>query len=339
MKTIAIVGATGAQGSSVVRTLLADPEEQWYVKALTRNPSSANAQKLPALSLERITLVQADTSDSATLIPAFRGCHAIFAATDYWAPFFNPELRKKYFSGEDLRIFAYEDEIRHGKNIADAAQKVLVEDGVLEKFVFSLLPSCKKYSNGKYAKIWHFESKEVIKEYIERECKELATKMSVLYVAFYVSNILKSALMTPKPMKDGTGRFVVQRLSPPDAEHPFILTDQDTGLFVNELLKKGPGMVLLGYTAMLSWKEMGELWGKVMGKEVVYQEMTLKGFKKVFPVEGEELLSATYSAEFGFAGRDKNVLEPGDIGFEDRKEEIETWMKNQDWSAVLKAES
>ncbi len=100
----------------------------------------------------------------------------------------------------------------------------------------------------------------------------------------------------------------------------------------------GPGKTLLAYTANLSWAEMGQIWGKALGQKIECRQVSLEEFKKKFPVDGEELLSATYSAEFGFAGRDPTVLEPRDLGFKERPEEIEDWIQRQDWNVVLNAE-
>jgi uncharacterized protein YbjT (DUF2867 family) len=44
MPTIAVFGATGAQGGSVVRQLLKNPE--WKVRGITRNVNSPGAKKL-----------------------------------------------------------------------------------------------------------------------------------------------------------------------------------------------------------------------------------------------------------------------------------------------------
>lgn len=82
---------------------------------------------------------------------------------------------------------------------------------------------------------------------------------------------------------------------------------------------------------------MAQLWGKTLNQKVEYREVSVEEFKRQFPLEGEELLSATYSAEFGYAGGDATVLRPQDFGFQDRPEEIEKWMAEQDWSAVLNA--
>lgn len=64
-KTIAVTGATGVQGGSVARKMLA---EGWNVRALTRNPSSAAAQ---ALAEQGAKVVDADIDKPETLDEAF----------------------------------------------------------------------------------------------------------------------------------------------------------------------------------------------------------------------------------------------------------------------------
>jgi NAD(P)-dependent dehydrogenase (short-subunit alcohol dehydrogenase family) len=336
VKTIAILGATGTQGASVVDAFLAS--EDWHIRALTRNPNSAKAQAIT--KSDCLTVVQADTSDKSSLLTAFENCDAIFAVTDYWAPFFSPELRKQHavgsHPGEALRKWAYNDEIRHGQNIADAAA-IYAEKGTLKHFIWSGLPGVKKYSKGKYSGVYHFDSKAEITNYIKRDQPGLARVMSVLYVGFYASNMLVSQLM--KPLKQADGTFLVQRLCDGDAKHPFIITREDTGPLVKALVEAEPGKTLLGYTAMVSWREMTEMWARATGETAAFREVSLEDFKKQFPVEGEELLSATYSAEFGYAGRDPEVLEPTGLGFKDDPHAIEMWMRKQDWSSVLDSQA
>ena len=332
VKTIAILGATGTQGASVVDAFLAS--HNWHIRALTRNPNSTRAQNIP--KSDRITILQADTTDESSLFAAFEDCDAIFAVTDYWAPFSNPTLRKQHAvgpnPGEAIRKWAYDDEIRHGKNIANAAA-VYAGKGTLKHFIWSGLPSPTKYSKGKYHDIYQFDSKAKITEYIKHEQPHLAKVMSVLLVGFYASNILLSKLMHPIKREDHT--FLVQRLCNGDAKHLFIITRIDTGPLVKVLTETEPGKTLLGYTAMVSWRQMTEMWAKATGQTATFREVDLEDFKKQFPVEGEELLSATYSAEFGYAGSDPEVIEPPALGFKDDPKAIETWMGEQDWSAVL----
>ena len=75
-KLIAVVGATGQQGGSVVRALRASG--QFKVRALTRDPA-----KHPQLADQ---VVHADLSRPATLETAFAGAHGAFLVTNAWEP-------------------------------------------------------------------------------------------------------------------------------------------------------------------------------------------------------------------------------------------------------------
>ena len=83
-KLIAVVGATGAQGGGLVRSILADPDGEFTVRALTRNPSSEGARALADLGAE---VVQADISDAASMERAFEGAHGAFCVTFFWDHF------------------------------------------------------------------------------------------------------------------------------------------------------------------------------------------------------------------------------------------------------------
>jgi len=54
-----------------------------------------------------------------------------------------------------------------------------------------------------------------------------------------------------------------------------------------------------------------------------------------FPTEGEETNSIMYATEYGYAGGEPGVIEPEDLGFENRPGDIEAWMKEQDWSSII----
>jgi len=47
-KIIVVAGATGAQGGGLARSILADPQGEFAVRALTRDPASPSAQALAA---------------------------------------------------------------------------------------------------------------------------------------------------------------------------------------------------------------------------------------------------------------------------------------------------
>ncbi|CAE6385189.1 unnamed protein product [Rhizoctonia solani] len=90
---VVVCGATGAQGSSVVEHLLQDGG--YRVRALTRNPDGAPAQ--------RVETVKCDFGSLEQIVIAFQGAYAVYGVTNFWE------------HGEEA-------EIQQGKNLADAAK-------------------------------------------------------------------------------------------------------------------------------------------------------------------------------------------------------------------------
>jgi uncharacterized protein YbjT (DUF2867 family) len=93
-RIIAVVGATGLQGRAVSRRLLT---EGCRVRAVTRDPAGKKATALAALGAD---LVKADSSDKASLEPAFAGAHGVYSV-------------------QNIHTAGYEGEIEQGKNVAD----------------------------------------------------------------------------------------------------------------------------------------------------------------------------------------------------------------------------
>ncbi|MEV6118129.1 NmrA/HSCARG family protein [Streptomyces sp. NPDC052109] len=96
MLTVAVAGATGAQGGATARALLAAGH---HVRALTRAPDAPAATALRALGAE---IRHADFDDRASLDAALTGADALFAVT---TPF-----------GTDTAT-----EVRQGRALVDAA--------------------------------------------------------------------------------------------------------------------------------------------------------------------------------------------------------------------------
>lgn len=70
---VTVLGATGNQGGSVVRSLLKNPDFQ--VRALTRSPGSERSKALSDLGAE---IVQADGFDADQTYAAFQGSWGAF---------------------------------------------------------------------------------------------------------------------------------------------------------------------------------------------------------------------------------------------------------------------
>jgi len=80
-KTVAIVGATGAQGGGLARAILGDPTSPFSVRALTRREESARARDLARRGAD---VVFADLDRPETLKRAFDGVQAAFCVTNFW---------------------------------------------------------------------------------------------------------------------------------------------------------------------------------------------------------------------------------------------------------------
>jgi len=89
-KIIAVVGATGQQGSGLVKAILADPSGGFAARAITRDPNSDKARELARLGAE---VVAGDVDDAKSLEKAFAGAYGAYCVTFFWAHF-SPEKEK-----------------------------------------------------------------------------------------------------------------------------------------------------------------------------------------------------------------------------------------------------
>ena len=69
-KVLVVFGATGAQGGSVVRSILSDPrtEASWTVRGVTRDRSKVSAKAIEAFGAETVTVSGRKSPKHATLI-------------------------------------------------------------------------------------------------------------------------------------------------------------------------------------------------------------------------------------------------------------------------------
>jgi uncharacterized protein YbjT (DUF2867 family) len=166
-RTILVIGATGAQGGSVARRLLA--RGKFGVRCLTRHPDSDMAAALRKAGAD---VVRGDLDAPETLHPALKGCYGVYGVTNFWEHF--------------------EKEYDQGKNLIDAVAKA----GITH-FVFSTLPPCKKISGGKL-EVPHFDLKAQLEEYV----RSLKLNATFVHIAFYFDNFL--FFLPPKKQGDGT---------------------------------------------------------------------------------------------------------------------------------------
>ncbi|MFF4013907.1 NmrA/HSCARG family protein [Streptomyces sp. NPDC001843] len=131
MLTVAVTGATGAQGGATARALLAAGHQ---VRALTRHPDSPAADALRSLGAE---VRRADFDDRPSLEAALTGADSLFAVT---TPF-----------GTDTAA-----EVRQGKALVDAAA-----EGRLGHIVFTSAAHADRGTG-----VPHYESKHLVEQHL-----------------------------------------------------------------------------------------------------------------------------------------------------------------------------
>jgi uncharacterized protein YbjT (DUF2867 family) len=149
-KTIAVIGATGAQGKGVVDALIKDGT--FNVRAITRNPDNYTGQANE--------VVKGDLTDPNSLAAAFKGAHGVFVVTNFWGG---------------------ADEIAQGKNAVQAAK-----DAGVNHFIWSTLPHVEKISDGKYD-VPHFTGKAKVDELVKEAGFESYT---FVQAPFYFQNLI-----------------------------------------------------------------------------------------------------------------------------------------------------
>jgi len=186
-RVIAVVGATGAQGSGLVRAILNDPAGGFAARALTRNVDSAKARALADLGAE---VVAADVDDRASLERAFAGAWGAYCVTFFWEHF-SPEKEKAQARAmaEAARVTGLQHVI--WSTLEDTRRWVPLTDDRMPTLM------------GSY-KVPHFDAKGES----DRTFAELGVPTTYLLTSFYWDNLIHFG-MGPKPAGDGTLAFTL----------------------------------------------------------------------------------------------------------------------------------
>ncbi len=221
---IAVMGATGTQGSGVVKELLV--RGRFAVRALTRNPRSQKAQALRAQGCE---VVQGDLTKPETLEPAFRGAAGAFLVTNFWDPATSA------------------NETIQGTSAVRAARAAGVQH-----VVWSTLPNCKEISRGKYEVI-HFTGKALV----DLEVQAAGFPHTTFVEApMYFQNFL--GMMAPQPLGNGRKGWAVPMS--PTAKCIHVGDPTELGRLVARAFEQpavvGQGQHLALASEVTSWQEM-----------------------------------------------------------------------------------
>jgi uncharacterized protein YbjT (DUF2867 family) len=247
-KIIAVVGATGAQGGGLVRSVLEEHGGDFGVRALTRDPGSARAQALAKAGAE---VVRADVDDAASLERAFRGCHGAFCVTFFW-DHFSPEKEKAEAAA--MARAAKDAGVPHviWSTLEDTRRLVPLTD--------NRMPTLQ----GRY-KVPHFDAKGEADEIF----RSLAVPTTFLRTSFYWDNLIHFG-MGPKKGPDGRLAFVLPMA---DKKLPGIAAE-DIGRCAHGVFRRGGELVgrTVGVAGEhLTGEQMAAELSKALHREVAYQ--------------------------------------------------------------------
>ena len=148
--------------------------------------------------------MKADLNDVESLEAAFKSANVIFGVTDFWQFVKSPSTQELVKSqGITWNVACYLQEVQQGKNIIDAASRV-VGQGQLERMVYSSLSDAKKASKGKYSWVYHFDGKAHVVQYLESKARDddqyrlLFNKTSYVQMGNYLDNWNKNPIFNPK---------------------------------------------------------------------------------------------------------------------------------------------
>jgi uncharacterized protein YbjT (DUF2867 family) len=247
-KIIAVVGATGAQGGGLVRSILADPGGEFAVRAVTRDTSSNGARALAAAGA---AVVAADIDDADSVRRAFDGAWGAYCVTFFWAHF-SPE-----------------------KELAEVRAMAAAARGAgLEHVIWSTLEDTRRWIKlddtrmptlmGRY-KVPHFDAKGES----DQVWRDAAVPTTFLLTSFYWDNLIHFG-MGPKRGEDGKLTFVL-----PMGDRPLPgIAAEDIGRCAHGIFKRGAPFIgkTVGIAGgHLTGEEMAASLTRALGQDVRYQ--------------------------------------------------------------------
>lgn len=253
-KIIVVFGATGAQGGGLAQAILNDPDSEFTVRAVTRDP---NSEKAKALAQKGAEIVSADIDDKDSIVKALQGAYGAYFVTFYWAH------------------MSPEKEINEARNMAEAAK----EAGV-KHVIWSTLEDTRKYVPlenesmptlmGKY-KVPHFDAKGESDKFFE------GLPVTFLRASFYWDNFI---FFGSGPKKGPDERYYLT--FPLDDKKMAGIAAEDIGKAAYGIFKN-PGETIgktIGVAGEhLTGAEMAKAMSKHIGRDIVYNNVTPETFR------------------------------------------------------------
>ncbi|KAG9003537.1 hypothetical protein FRB94_003057 [Tulasnella sp. JGI-2019a] len=308
---VAVVGATGIQGGSVINAL-AESDRPYRIRGFTRDTNKETAQRLTKQGVEMLS-VNLTVENKVQVFKAFQGAAFAFTMTNYWEHMSGPR------------------EVAEGKMLIDAASAAKVR-----LVIWSGLSSVVKNTNGKYTAP-HFDGKEEVTEY----AKSLGGVPVVdVQAGVYMQNF--KSMMAPKKRSDGS--FAIIGVGPAETTYPLIDAERDYGLFVRKAIESPTSYpafsAIYAYGEKISKGQIAKVLSQATGKEVRYVELNedqlVEHFRKEgTPEPGVQAIRGVYFGllEAGYFGN--NDIAPSRQGLPRATRTWTEFVAAEEWDKVL----
>lgn len=246
-KVLAVFGATGLQGGSVIDYVLSNAElsSEYSIRAVTRDITKPSSQ---ALRNQGVEVVPGDADAPDTLSAALSKADTVFIVT---LTVYDDLLKEREF--------------RQTKAIADAA----VNAGAKYLIYSTMVQAQRLYGQEVVA----FDSKAE---------GELYIRSLPIDVAFFAPGMFMQNFLDPRELRqvpDQPGVYCITNFIPGDTAVPFIDARADTGKFVGAILARPSryvGQMFCAATHMYTLSEVAGIITRVTGKKTIYIQKSEK---------------------------------------------------------------
>ncbi|KAF7546265.1 hypothetical protein G7Z17_g8558 [Cylindrodendrum hubeiense] len=278
-KILTVFGASGKQGGSVVKAVLADPvlSKEFKIRAVTRDTSKPSAQ---ALLKQGVDVVSADMSSKSSLAEALTASHTVFLVTT-----------------PDFMSAAGTQEKAHGQNVADVASDIGVKH-----LIYSSLFHVTETTNGRLKHVVHFDDKAEVEQYIRS--KNIPS--SFVLPGYFMSNFTDLQMIKK-------GEDNVYTLAYPvgdKARFPLIDAGSDVGKFVVASMRNATNVIgkqILAAAGYYTPSQIVSEFEEVTGKTARFVNIDAETYKSFLPgpLADEMLENHLFIEEPGYyAGKD-----------------------------------
>jgi uncharacterized protein YbjT (DUF2867 family) len=255
-KVIVVFGATGAQGGGLVHAILNDPDSEFSVRAVTRDPHSDKAKALAKLGAE---VVAANIDDPESMKQALKGAYGAYFVTFFWDHF---SAERETNEAKQMAAAAKEAGLKHviWSTLEDVRESVPLDD--------DRMPTLQ----GKY-KVPHFDGKGEADHFFT----DAGVPTTFMLASFYWDNMIYFG-MGPKRGADGKLAITF----PMGDKKMAGIGSGDIGKCAYGIFKKGNAVIgkRIGISGEhISCADMAAALSKALGEEVVYNKVTPAQFR------------------------------------------------------------